>query len=262
MAATQIAAQTYTIRDHCRTVSEIARSFQRLRDIGYQAVQASALGPIETGELRRILDDNGLVCAATHVGMDELQDTEKVLAHHAALDCSLAAIGGFFEPDPDASAWENFADTYSRIGRTLAERGLRIGYHNHSHELAPLGAPRLGAVTPLQLLVNRMDESVWFEIDTYWIAHGGGDPAAWIDLCATSGAGRVPAVHVKDMTITPQREQKMCEVGSGNLNWPAVLDVCRRVGVQWYLVERDSGDLDPFESLKISLENMQAMGLS
>jgi len=64
------------------------------------------------------------------------------------------------------------------------------------------------------------------------------------------------------MTITPQREQKMCEVGSGNLNWHAILAACRRAGVEWYLVERDSGDLDPFQSLEVSLRQMRAMGLT
>ena len=68
-------------------------------------------------------------------------------------------------------------------------------------------------------------------------------------------------MHVKDLTITTEREHKMCEVGSGNLNWPAILDACKDAGVQWYLIERDRGDLDPFDSLKISLENLNKMGI-
>jgi len=80
----------------------------------------------------------------------------------------------------------------------------------------------------------------------------------WIRNCA----GRIPAVHVKDMTITPDRHQKMCEVGAGNLNWPAILDACKSAGVRWYLIERDHGDLDPFKSLQISLENLNKMGIS
>ena len=38
----------------------------------------------------------------------------------------------------------------------------------------------------------------------------------------------------------------MAEVGEGNLEWPAIIAACGR---------------DPFESLKISLENLKAMGL-
>ena len=64
------------------------------------------------------------------------------------------------------------------------------------------------------------------------------------------------------MAITASREQKMCEIGSGNLNWPAILDACRKAAVKWYLVERDDGDMDPFDSLEVSLKNMRAMGLA
>jgi hypothetical protein len=53
----------------------------------------------------------------------------------------------------------------------------------------------------------------------------------------------------------------MCEVGSGNLNWPAINAASSSAGVEWYLVERDSGDLDPFESLEISVRQMREMGL-
>jgi sugar phosphate isomerase/epimerase len=53
----------------------------------------------------------------------------------------------------------------------------------------------------------------------------------------------------------------MCEVGAGAINWPAVLEACKAAGVKWYLIERDNGDLDPFDSLKISLENLNRMGV-
>jgi len=94
------------------------------------------------------------------------------------------------------------------------------------------------------------------EIDTYWIQHGGGDPAAWIRKLK----GRMPLVHFKDM-VMHGHEQLMAEVGEGNLNWPAILDACREVDVEWYIVEQDTCQRDPFESLAISLRNLKAMGL-
>jgi sugar phosphate isomerase/epimerase len=53
----------------------------------------------------------------------------------------------------------------------------------------------------------------------------------------------------------------MAEVGEGNLNWPAILQACREAGVEWYAVEQDECQRDPFESLKISYDNLKAMGL-
>lgn len=261
MARTQIGVQMYTIRESCKTPEDIAKSCKRLKDMGFGAVQASALGPIDPKELRKILDDNGLVCAATHRSVDQMRDTQKILDEHRTLGCELTAIGGFgFGGNPKAD-WEKFADDYNAIAKTLADGGLKVGYHNHSHELSPFATDPAQIDPkdcPQQLLLDRLGKHVWFEIDTYWIAHGGADPAAWIEKCA----GRIPAIHVKDMTISAKREHKMCEVGRGNLNWPRILEAAKKAGVEWYLIERDSGDLDPFESLKISLENLRSWGLS
>lgn len=258
MATTQIAAQMYTIRDFCKTPADIAKSCEKLAKIGYQAVQASALGPIEATDLRKILDDNGMRCIATHQSVDQLRDTQKAVDYHKTLDCPFTAIGGFGWNDDGEDGWRAFIKDFNTIGPKLAEHGLQVGYHNHSHEFAPFGGAKLNPNNPIKLLLKELDPSITMELDTYWVAHGGGDPAAWI----RQWAGRIPTVHVKDMTVTPKREHLMCEVGSGNLNWPAILDACRDAGTQWYIVERDSGTLDPFESLKVSLENLKTMGLS
>ena len=254
MSQTTIAAQMYTIRDHTQTPSDIAKSCRRLSEMGYGAVQTSALGEIETDELARILEDEGLVCAATHVDMDMLKDTNRCAEYHEALGCKFPAIGGFNPEKHTVAAYEQFAREFGEAGGALAQRGLRVGYHNHSRELAH---PEDSDKRILDIIIDNTPESIWFEIDVYWIQHGGGDPAAWIDKVA----GRIPCIHFKDMDVTTSQEQKMCEIGSGNLNWPRIIDSCRNAGTQWYLVERDSGDLDPFDSLEISLKNMQAMGL-
>ena len=52
------------------------------------------------------------------------------------------------------------------------------------------------------------------ELDTYWIQHGGGDPAAWIRKLK----GRADIIHLKDMAMDG-RTQLFAEVGEGNLNW-------------------------------------------
>jgi len=134
----------------------------------------------------------------------------------------------------------------------MKERGLTFGYHNHSFELE-----KFDGKTGLEILYGESDPDVFTaEIDTYWIQHGGGDPAAWIRRVA----GRSPLVHLKDMVMRGS-EQLMAEVGEGNLNWPAILEACREACVEWYIVEQDVCQRDPFESLGISLRNLQAMGL-
>ncbi len=57
-----------------------------------------------------------------------------------------------------------------------------------------------------ELLRESATGPCWFEIDTYWITHGGGDPAAWIDKVA----GRIPCVHFKDMQPRPRAGCRKC----------------------------------------------------
>jgi sugar phosphate isomerase/epimerase len=257
---TRLAVQMYTLREHTKTPADIAATCKKLADQGWSAVQASALGPIEPAELKKILDDHGLQCVATHRGLDHLcDDPQRQIDEHAVLNCKYTAIGGFF-PNPEdftRANWTGFIDRYNRAAPAYAGSPLSIGYHNHSHEWAKVGQG-LTDPTAMDLLAEGLDDNIWFEIDTYWVAHGGGDPVAWVDRFA----GRIPCVHLKDLAIKPDKTQYMAEVGVGNLNWPAILSACDRVGVEWYIVEQDTCYRDPFDSLKTSLENLRAMGLS
>ena len=53
----------------------------------------------------------------------------------------------------------------------------------------------------------------------------------------------------------------MAEVGEGNLNWSAFIDACVDAGTEWYIVEQDTCQRNPFESLEISLENLKTMAI-
>ncbi len=74
-------------------------------------------------------------------------------------------------------------------------RGIRVGYHNHAHELEATFDGRTG----LELLADLLDPRVVLEVDLYWVARAGVDSPT---LLRTLG-DRVIAVHVKDGTLDP-----------------------------------------------------------
>ena len=100
--------------------------------------------------------------------------------------------------------------------------------------------------------MEHFDNSVWIEIDTYWIAHGGGDPAAWIGQCK----GRIPAVHLKDMASDEQRSD--LPVGEGTMPWPKLLQAAEEAGVEWYIAEQDN-PRDAIEDVRISLQHIREL---
>lgn len=254
MANTQLAAQLYTLRDFCKTPRDTFQSLKKVKAIGYDVVQVSGICPIEYPDLARMLTDTGLECCVTHTPYNRMKDEpEKVAEEHKMIGCKYAAIGSLPGEYRNAEGYARFAKEATEVGKKLAAYGICFGYHNHSFELE-----KFGDRTGLQILYEDSDpEAFKAEIDTYWIQHGGGDPAWWIERLS----GRIPLVHLKDMTVVDFKPI-MAEVGEGNLNWPRILDACRNAGVEWYIVEQDECQRDPFDSLEISLRNLKAMGLN
>lgn len=255
MPQTKIGAQLYTVREFTKTPADIAKTIAKLRKIGYEAVQASATGPIEPHELRKILDNEGVVCAATHRGFDQMKnEPDKVVEEHEIIGCKHTAIGGLPQNyRTNAETYREFAAEASQVAKTLLAKGLTWSYHNHSFELERFNGGR----PALEILYAESDPKCFFaEIDTYWITHGGGDPAAWIRRMK----GRVPLVHFKDMVVH-EGKPIMAPVGAGNLNWAEILKACADAGTEWYLVEQDTCLGDPFEALKLSFENLRSWGV-
>ncbi|MDE2821410.1 MAG: sugar phosphate isomerase/epimerase [Chloroflexota bacterium] len=285
MSQSILAAQLYTIRDFTKTRADFAESMRKISEIGYRVVQLSSVGAIGDAFIKRVCDDNGLSICNTHVGVDQLQnDIEDVIAQHELWDCRHVAIGGMPPEFRDSEAgFRSFAVLANGIGERLAEAGLSFSYHNHSFEFVKFG-DRSG----LDIFFAETDPRyVSAELDTYWIQHGGADPIVWIDRLA----GRMPVIHLKDMVMLPvphppapsptgregerkvppsswgrdlgwgPPQQAMAEVGEGNMNFPGILAACRRAGVEFYAVEQDICQRDPFESLAISYRNLRAMGL-
>ena len=253
--ASKIAAQLYTVRDYTKTPDDIKYTLQKVAAIGYESVQLSALGPIEATELRRICDDLGLSICSTHVSFDHMtSDIAAVIAEHEIYGCKYPGVGGMSSRyTATAASYHDFAKDASEVGRQFKAAGMTFVYHNHSQEFQ-----HFGDVRGMDILFNDSDpEAFTFELDTYWVQHGGASPVAWINKCA----GRLPVIHFKDMRITAERQQYYCEVGEGNLDWPGIIAACEAAKVEWYIVEQDICQRHPLESLKLSFDNLKAMGV-
>jgi sugar phosphate isomerase/epimerase len=249
-----VGAQLYTIRDHLKTLPDIAKSLEKIGKAGYKAVQLSGLGPVDPKELVKVVKDSGLKVVSTHEGWKRfLTELEAVIVEHKNLGCVHPAIGGLPNDYFCETGVKRFLDELAPVAARLAQEGMDFSYHNHNHELARHGGQRW-----LDMLYGQADPKMLkAEIDTYWIQAGGGDPVEWVRKCA----GREPLLHLKDMTITPQRELRFAEIGEGNLNWPAILKAAEESGVEFLLVEQDlCYGRDPFESLAISCRNLKKWG--
>ena len=125
-----------------------------------------------------------------------------------------------------------------------AELGLKVGYHNHDHELSGT----IDGTPVLELFAGLLDPSVLLEVDLYWATAGGADP---VELLGRLG-DRVIAVHVKDGPIKPgitsrQLPKDQAPAGQGDVPLAAALKAA--TSAQYAVIEFDHYEGDTFAGI-------------
>ncbi|MFA5865659.1 MAG: sugar phosphate isomerase/epimerase [Phycisphaerae bacterium] len=246
----QIGINLYTLQPLLKTPVEIACTLKAVREIGYPAVQVSGIGPIEPVELKKIVDDLGLVICATHTGYDDLtKNLNQIIDKHKLWNCSQIAVPSIpADLRGGAEGYIKFAEEMTEAGKKLAGVGMTLSYHNHAFEFE-----RFNGKLGIEWIYEKSDPKYFqAEIDTYWVQYGGGDPVAWCEKMIN----RLPLVHLKDYGIVNNQPTYM-EVGEGNLDMTAIIKICRKAKTKWYLVEQDVCPRSPLESAGISYRNLK-----
>lgn len=257
----KLAVQMYTIRDHTKTAKDLAESLEKIAKLGYPAVQLSAVGAMNTPEgasgpevdaktARKMLDDNGLKCIATHRSWGQLSgQTDAEIEFHATLGCDYVAIGGI--PNDygveGGAGYERFVRESAPTIAKLKAAGIRFGHHNHAHEFQRVtpANPR----TLWDILIEEGGPDYYLELDLYWAWHAGVDPSPLMRRCA----GRVPVIHLKDREVIKEGPV-IAAIGEGNLPWDSIITACEESGTDWYAVEQDTCRRDPFDCLRSSFD--------
>lgn len=260
LTSSNLAVQLFTLRDFLTTETDFARSLEKVRAIGYQAVQLSAVGAmngaapeVSAARAKQLLDDNGLKCIATHRSWDDLANkTAAEIEFHHTLGCAYAAIGGIPAPynSQGAEGYAAWARAAQPVIARLKSAGIAFGYHNHAFEFerAQRG-PNGSAKTFFDVLLENGGPDLTFEIDVYWIDHAGANARKWIEKLS----GKIPVIHIKDKEMAGN-EPIMAPIGEGNLDWDELLPALDQSGTQWIAVEQDNCYRDAFDCLKSSFE--------
>jgi sugar phosphate isomerase/epimerase len=182
------------------------------------------------GQLAKLLDETGLRPIAAHEGVEVLRNDASAVADRLAdLGCPRVIVPWMPEDDRrTADDVRRFAAELGGFGQTFAQRGIRVGYHNHSFEFAPLDG-----TTIWDVLLRELAQEVDIELDVYWVAVAGRDAATEI----RAAASRVRLLHMKDRAVS--QEPHDAPAGEGILPFPDIIEAGEAAGVEWYIVEQD-----------------------
>ena len=255
----KVGIQIYTFRDVIRTVSELDIALGKLAALGFDGIEPFGGMNYAPKYVKELADKHGLLIPSTHTDPDRiLRDTDYVIEEHKMLGAKYIGLpmmqGRYLG---SLKGIKQFIEDYKPAAQKIAAAGLKFVYHNHHVEFE-----RYEGKTILHHLAEGFTaEEMGFELDTYWVQLGGGDVVQHIDKLAN----RMEIIHFKDMIVEfgdnpwAGSPAKDCPVTTGNLNWPGIIDAVKRADISWVIVEQDgTHGQDPFEAVKVSIDNLKA----
>jgi sugar phosphate isomerase/epimerase len=252
----KIGLNMYSLRELCGDLNGLQRTFDKVAGAGYRFVQISGIRSVDPEDIAKAVQASGLGVCATHLGWDRFtDDVRSVIDLHKLYGTIHTAIGSLSKEYQGADGVSRFLVEAREVLPQITAEGMDFSYHNHNHEFARFN----GKTWIDQLFEQGASLGVKFELDTYWVAAGGADPAAYIEKFSEY----MSIVHVKDMVVTPEREQRFAPVGSGNLNWRRVFDAIRNAPIDFVIVEQDAHyDADPIENVAESFRFLKENGFA
>lgn len=250
-----IGVQLYTVRS--LTGKDLGGVLAQIHKIGYQEVET--FGDVYTrpaSELRKMIADNGLRVPSGHFNYDGLADkldyAKELGVEYVVCPMLPKSLGD------SVDGFKKAADQFNHWGEQVQKMGMRLAFHNHNYEFQKFGSTT-GFDT---LLAETNPELVFFEIDCYWVAQAGGDPAQMLK----QHANRIRMIHLKDRKSGFPASQQLgdgakhfTEVGTGTIDYKNILAIAERQGIKHMFVEQDSTTIPPMESLRISYQNIEKL---
>ena len=247
-----VAVQLYSLR--AEASADLPRVLERVAHAGFLGVEYASLHDQAPGDVRRWTSDLGVTGVAVHRRVPVGSDGERVMDEAAELGVDTVVVP-WAEPArfADDASIAALAEELRRAQGQAAARGVRLGYHNHDFE--PVG--RANGPTALERLFELAGPDVLAEVDVYWAAVAGADPAALIRRLGD----RVRLLHVKDGPADPvQRDAPQVAVGAGRVDIAGA--IAAGGSVEWHVVELDACATDMLEAVTSSLRYLVDTGLS
>jgi len=236
--------QLYSVRNALE--EDLPGTIRRLAEIGYTQVEPYKF-TARTEELAAAFAENDITAPTGHAPL-LAGDQDEIFA--AARHLGITTV---IDPYRPAEHWDDpgkIQDTAARLNAAAkkgAGAGIRVGYHNHWWELSS----EAEGTTALEYFASLLDPEVVLEVDAYWAAVGGENPAALLGRLGD----RVIALHLKDGPVNEDTHAQL-PAGQGKMDLWGVIAAATNLEVA--VVEFDNYAGDIFDGLAASLRYLDA----
>ena len=261
-AKPQVAVQLYSIHQYIGGVRDrktkalikpgvgIAKALEDVAKIGYKGVELAGKYGLKAKELKKLLDDNGLVACGDHVGgWRNIQgDKLKELAEYN-LELGNTTLICPGATGPDNMSWSNpvwdakcdehmkfICEFFNERAQVAKSLGCKVGIHNHMWEFQ---LKNKKGETFWDLFFSGTSKDVLMEQDVGWTTCAGYDPCEQY----RKYPGRSVTLHAKENGMGKNVTKfdailgQPGQPGAKGVDWDKLAPVADADGVKWWVVE-------------------------
>jgi sugar phosphate isomerase/epimerase len=238
-----VGVQLYSVRGQCK--KDLPGTLTAIAKIGYRGVEFAGYHERSAKELRKMLDNLGLVACGTHTPYESVQPAK--LAETIEFN---REIGNKFLIVPWMTGktkqdWLDKAKLFNEVADKVKAEGMWVGYHAHQHDFQ-----KIEGESAWDIFFGGTKADVVMQLDTSNCVEGGADPVAVLKKYP----GRAKSIHLKANGGGPE-----AVIGEDKVDWKGVFEFCEGQGAtQWYVVEHESSK-DPLEAVKRSFEALKVL---
>jgi sugar phosphate isomerase/epimerase len=226
-----IALQLYTLREIA--ADDFEGMVRMVAGMGYVGVEPAGFPGSSAEAAGKLFKELGLEVPSAHTAMPLGDTKNEVLDAMSAIGCPRVVTGKGPDDFNTLDKIKATCDLFNEANAAVTAAGLTFGIHNHWWEYTAVEG-----VYPYQVMLERLDPGILFEIDTYWVQTAGCDVPAVV----REVGDRAPLLHIKDGPC--DAKLPMTAVGAGVMNFPTIVAAAGAVP-QWLIVEQDrtAGDM-------------------
>lgn len=244
----QVGVQLYSVRNLCN--KDLIGTLKAIKAMGYAGVEFAGYYGKSAAELKKILDDIGLVACGTHTGLDTIKpdNIAKTIEFNQEIGNKYLMVPGM--NSGDAVGWIHFAQLFNVAAATAKKAGMYVGYHNHQHEFKD----KFDGKSKWQIFYDNASPDVCMQLDVGHVVSAGEDPVEWFKRYPM----RSRTMHAKEIYPGPGILGQVPE-GKTGVDWDAVFAAAEADVTEWYIVESEANP-DTLDNIRGCIDFLKAKG--
>ena len=235
VTAQEVGLQLYSLRNQFK--EDIPSTLKLINDWGITILEGGDTYGMPEEEFKGLLVKNKLKVVSIGAGFNDLANAPEEVVKKAKSYGATYVMCAWIPHDGNNFGivdTQKAVEVFNRAGKILRDNGLKLAYHAHGFEFRPY---KDGTLFDYMAQNAKYFD---FEMDVYWVHHGGEDPLKLLRKYPS----KFILLHLKDMEKGTKKDdtghadvETNVVLGTGEVDIAGVVAEAKKLGIKYMFIE-------------------------